>query len=208
MASTLVWVLGGITASVWGGGVLWTARAVRARLSTEQELAAMGESVTFAWSEKRLLETMERFPLSSTPAVVYARHAQRRREFEEALLRFQVAIKRNRKDPRGYAGAAASLRGLKRLDESNALLRQADKRCPKLAEVQQEFAWNAVVRQDWAEAERRWALHREYVPKDKMGYEQGQIALRRLGRAEEADALAVEQKAMFRERFSQDATSA
>jgi tetratricopeptide (TPR) repeat protein len=203
----LPWILGAAAVVIWVGGLLRTRSTLRERTRREEEMGATGETVTFAWSEKRLLEIMERFPHSPTPVVAYAQHAQRRGDLEEALGRFQVAIKRNGKDPRGYAGAAASLRGMGKLDESDALLRQADKRCPRRSEVQQQFAWNAIKRDDWQEAEHRWALHREYNPDDRMAYEQGQIALRKLGRPEEADALAAEQKARFRDRNVADATS-
>ena len=175
------WILAVVAAAVWIGGLWRTRASVRERVLREEEFGVMGETKAFVWSEKRLVEVMERFPHSPTPVIAYAQHAQRRGEFEETLSRFQVAIKRNSKDARGYAGAAASLRGMGKLEESDALLRQADKRIPRRSELQQEFAWNAIKRQDWEEVAHLWALHREYNPEDRMAYEQGQVALRKLG---------------------------
>jgi tetratricopeptide (TPR) repeat protein len=206
-ATYWTWAFVAIAIIVWPWGVVRTISAIRERSKHEQEGAASAESVAFAWSEKRLLEIMERYPRSATPAVTYALAAHRRRDWPETLRRYEVAIKRDRNDARGYAGAAAALRGLGRLDESEALLRQAEKRCPRRADLQQEMAWNAIARQDWQEAAHRWELNRQFSPDDRMAYEQGQVALRRAGRAEEADALAVEQKARFRDRFVQDAAS-
>jgi hypothetical protein len=51
-----------------------------------------------------------------------------------------------------------------------------------------EFAWNAMARQDWREAAARWAMHRELRPNDKFAYEQGEIALRKAGLVEDANA--------------------
>jgi hypothetical protein len=113
------------------------------------------------------------------------------------LRRYQVAIERDPNDARGYAGAAAALRALKRLDESDALLRRAERRCREIVQLQREFGWNATVRKDWQEAARRWALHRQSFPDDKLGYEQGRSALRQAGRTEEADNLAAVAAARF-----------
>ena len=184
---------------LWPLGMVVTLCAVRSRMKDDQEAAATKEAAAFAWSEKRLVEVMERFPYSPTPAFIWGQEAQRRGDWEEALRRYQVAIERDPKDPRGHAGAASALRALKRLDESDALLRRAEKRCRGIVELQFEFALNATVRKDWQEAARRWAMHRQFRPDDKLGYEQGQIALRKAGLTEEADALAAEAVARFSE---------
>ena len=205
--SIISWVLGTITVAVWGGGVVWTFKTLIHRTRHEQHNLAMEETILFSWSEKRLVEIMAKYPRSATPAFVYARQAQSRKDWDEALRRYQATIQRNRKDPRGWAGAVSVLRTLKRLDEAEALARKANRVCPKRAEVQQELAWNAMARADWKEAELRWRLHREYNPKDKLAWHQGQIALRKLGRDEEADALLADQKGRFRERFAKEAVN-
>ena len=177
---------------LWPLGVVVTLRASRSRMKDDQEAGATREGTAVAWSETRLVDVMERFPYSPTPAFLWGQVAQRRGDWEEALRRYQVAIKRDPKDARGYSGAAAALRALKRLDESDALLRRAEKRCRGAGELQFEFASNAGMRKDWQEAARRWAMYRQFRPNNKLGYEQGEIALRKAGQDEEADSLAAD----------------
>jgi hypothetical protein len=175
----------------------WFIVVVRQRTVDALERVARDEANALGWSEDRLLEVMERYPKNASPVSAYAHYAFRRQDWGEAQRRYQLAIKRNPRDASGYAGAAGALRRMKRLEESDAFLRRAEKRCEVRGPLQCEFARNAMVRQDWNEAARRWAMHRQFRPRDKFAYEQGEVALRKAGLVEEADALAAEKAELF-----------
>jgi hypothetical protein len=191
------WLIAGIGALVWGAAIWWFIVAVRHRMASGLESVAGKEASALGWSEQRLLEVMERYPKCSAPVCAYATYARERRDWEEALRRYQLAIARNPRHAPGYAGAAAALRRLKRLDESEALLRRGWKRSEYPGPLHMEFAWNAMARQDWREAAARWAMHREFLPNDKLAYEQGEIVLRKAGLVEDANALAAEKAERF-----------
>lgn len=186
----LTWIVAAIAVCLWGIGIGWGAYTLRRDRRIGEEEYALNQAVLAERSEATCLDVMRRFPRASGPAIIYARHADERRDWEEALRRYQLAIERNRRDERGYLGAATALREMRRLDEAEALLRKAKWRFRRSAAVQRDFAWIAHRREDWPEAARRWAAYRASCPADRLGYVQGAEALRRAGRLAEADALA------------------
>jgi tetratricopeptide (TPR) repeat protein len=191
------WLIVGIGAFTWGAAIWYCIVAIRWRLVNGLEIVAEREASALSWSEDRLLEVMERYPKSASPVCAYGQYASGRRDWEEALRRYQLAIARNPRHACGYAGAAAVLRRMKRLDESDALLRKAQQQCEHPEPLLIEFAWNAMARQDWREAARRWTMRRQFRPNEKIAYEQGEMALRKAGLVEEADALAAEKAERF-----------
>jgi hypothetical protein len=191
------WLIVGISALLWGLATWWFIVVARQRTVDGVEVTAEREASALGWSEDRLLEVMERYPKSASPVCAHAHYAFGRQDWDEALRRYQLAIARNPRHPGGYAGTAAVLRRMKRLDESDALLRRAEKRCAGRGPLQIEFARNAIARQDWHEAARRWAMHRQFRPRHKFAYEEGEVALRKAGLVQEADALAAEKAELF-----------
>jgi tetratricopeptide (TPR) repeat protein len=191
------WVVIVIGVTLWCITLTWWVRNIRVRLASDQEQMARRESSAYGWSEDRARDIMERYPRANSPKCAYAEFALHRRDWEEALRRFELALAHDRRSAHAYAGAAAALRALKRLDKSDALLRRAEKRCTDRRLLHAQFAWNAMARQNWREADRRWGMHRQIYPKQKVGYEQGERALRRAGLVEEADALAAEIARLF-----------
>ena len=191
------WLIVGIGALLWGPAIWWGIVVVRQRIADGLEIVAGREATALGWSEDRLLEVMERYPTNASPVCVHGQYALARRDWEEALRRYQLAIARNPRHSCGYIGAAAALRGMKRLDESDALLRKAQKQCEQPGPLQIEFARNAMARQNWREAARRWAMHRHARPNEKFAYEQDELALRKAGLVEEANALAAEKAERF-----------
>jgi tetratricopeptide (TPR) repeat protein len=155
------------------------------------------EAAITAWSEALTLEVMDRFPRSAGPAAVYAWQAFKRKDYEEALRRYQEAIKRDPRDIRGYTGIARVLRDTGRFAEAEASLRQTRRRFPSALEVHADLAWIAQWRGDWPEAARRWEAFRKRFPKSELGYTQGAESLRNAGRAADADALRAEAAARF-----------
>jgi Flp pilus assembly protein TadD len=193
----LNWIIGSLAGGIWGIGIFWAFCTIRRRMKAEEDHAAQMEAEAIGWSEKRILEAMERYPRSPAPAVVYARHAHGQGDFEEALRRYRLAMARGPNDERGFSGAAVVLRDLGRLDEAEALLRRAQHRFPGSNDLRAQFAWVAQRRKDWPEEARRWASYRVAAPADKLGYEQGVKALRNAGRIADADALTAEATGRF-----------
>ena len=150
-----------------------------------------------SWSEPATRDVMERFPRSAGPALVYAGQAMERKDYDEALRRFQIAIARDRKEVRGYLGAERALRSGGRVDEAEKLLLQARRRFPSNQEVHSELAWNAEARPDWPEAVRRWEAFRKRFPNAEVGYRKGAEALRKVARDADADALLAQAAVRF-----------
>ena len=194
-----IWTWGAALVSVflWALGIYWFLRVTgRDRKSGADELASK-EAYVMAWSEARTLEVMERFPHAATPALVYAGHAMDRKDYEEALRRYQEAINRDPWDIRGYLFSGHRLREFGRLDEAEALLRRARRRFRSDVRVYEDVARIAEMRPDWPEAARRWAVVRKRFPAQPSGWRGGAAALRKAGRIVEADALFAEAEARF-----------
>jgi Flp pilus assembly protein TadD len=193
----LSWTAAGIAACVWGTAIFWYLSYMRKRAKLHDDKLAEKDAALWAFSEERLLAVMQRFPRSPGPAVEYAKHAQQRGDWEEALRRYRLAIACAPNGARGLVGAAKALAELGRFDEADTLLRKAQRRFPDSPSLQLDFAWIAHRRKDWPEAARRWEAYREAAPNDKVGYRQGVQALRMAARTAEANNLAGEAAARF-----------
>ena len=191
----LSWIAAAIAACLWGTSIFWYLRTIRKGAKSRDDRIAEREAATVAWSEELTLAVTKRFPRSPGPAIEYAKHAQQRGEWEEALRRYRLAMACPN-DARGFAGAAKALTELGRFDEADTLLLEAQRRFLG-SSLRRDFAWIAHRRKDWPEAARRWDAYREAAPSDKVGYKQGVQALRMAGRTTEADDLAGEAAARF-----------
>jgi tetratricopeptide (TPR) repeat protein len=119
----------------------------------------------------------------------YARSAEHRRDFEEAVRRWAMVRKKFAQSRLGYVSAVGDLRELGRLDEAEGLLRRTMRLLPGDMNAAFEYARVAEARGTWAEAHRRWAAIRHRHPAGFMGAAQ---ALQKLGRTSEAEELLVE----------------
>jgi tetratricopeptide (TPR) repeat protein len=197
MSLSLNWTVALVAAFLWAAIV---GRYVVSNWGLRREgegKKADKEAAITAWSEALTREVMDRFPRSAGPAAVYAWQAFKRKDYEEALRRYQEAIRRDPRDIRGYTGIARVLRDTGRFDEADASLRQAQRRFPSALEVHADLAWLAQQRGDWPEAVRRWEAFRTRFPKAELGYHHGAAALRKAGRVADADALLAEAAARF-----------
>ena len=151
----------------------------------------------FDLADALLQYAMQRFPHATGLAFDFGWIAQARRDWPEALRRWEAARVRAPDVPAGYIAAAAALRALDRLDEADALLRDAAARFPDDLAVVVEQAWLAQARRDWALAERHWDRARPGLPGEEVVYTGGARAAREQGRVETADALLREAIARF-----------
>jgi len=156
---------------------------VRTSPETVDVLLALGE---FADLDALMLAGAKRFPNQRHYLEGYAKSAQRRRDFDEAIKRWAAVRKRFPSSRWGYIGAAGCLRDLNRLDEAEALVQFALRTMPDDLVLLLESAHIAQARKMWDEAYRRWDSLRERHPQGFVG---AALALNELGRADEAEAL-------------------
>ena len=140
-------------------------------------------------AEALISEAMQRFPDEERPAIEFAFLAHHRRDWTEALERWQTLRGRFRACIEGHLHGAIPLNALRRHDEAERLVAEAISRFPDSAELASEYAWIAAHRHRWAEAEERFETVRNRFPDSRTGYWGGAAVLRMQGRFPEAQAI-------------------
>ncbi len=133
-----------------------------------------------------------RFPINSAFWVEYARSADDRGEWEEAISRCKVIREQFPDVSWGYVGGANALDHLGRRDEARLLMEAGLARVPADADPFGAYCWLAQNRQEWREAITRWEGYRRRFPDRAIGYSAESIALREQSRFEEAEAVVQE----------------
>jgi tetratricopeptide (TPR) repeat protein len=136
----------------------------------------------FEEAEAVLLAGMERLPNSTDIAVTYAGIANIRRDWQEAVRRWERVRLQFPTSPSAYISGAAALKALDRLDDADALLAEGVKQCQARSDVALEYARSAHQREDWAEAVQRWTSVLERFPENtaaRTGLEQARLQLQR-----------------------------
>jgi len=150
-----------------------------------------------AEAERFLAETARRFPDVPGPLLAYARLAQERAEWAEALVRWDTVRARFPDLATGAVNAAITLRHLGRLDAAEGLLRDTIGRFRDDPALAAEYAGLANHRRDWGEAVARWSAFRARFPDDPAGYAGGAWALRERREMAAAAALIAQGLARF-----------
>lgn len=101
-------------------------------------------------------EATARLPASVKLANHWARAAEHRGDWPEAVRRFQEVIRRFPNDPAGFAGLATALAASGRSVESDRELEAAMRRWPAERELFAAYAMVAMRQSDWRTALRRW----------------------------------------------------
>jgi len=143
----------------------------------------------FAEADAFTLSGAKRFPKQPHYLEGYALSAECRRDFAEAVQRWAVVRKKFPYRKFGYINAVGCLRQLGRLDDAEPLLAQAMRLMPDDMTILLEWGRVAEARGDWKEAYRRWDSLRNRHP---AGYHGAALALHKLGRTAEAEALLAE----------------
>lgn len=170
----------------------WT--LVQQRFPNEPEgysgvAAAHRDAGDFDQADAMLNWGQARFPDVPWLFFEYGWVAHLRRDWPEAVRRWQLVRWRAPEELVGYLQGAVALRAQERLDEAQALLQQAAARFPTEPQVTIEQGWLAQAQRDWAAAARHWDAAREMLPQEVAAYTAGARALRELGRTEEAALL-------------------
>ncbi|HEX3538233.1 MAG TPA: tetratricopeptide repeat protein [Stellaceae bacterium] len=154
--------------------------------------AALREQGRFAEAEALLADAVTRFPEEQAAIVAHGWSANHRRDWPEAVRRWEVVRRRYPDAVDGYCGAAQALRQLHRFDEAQAIIAEAMQRLPASPEPYVEHAWIAHDTRDWPEAVRRWEMVRGRLPDHVPAYAIAAEALAKAGRFDEAEALVAE----------------
>jgi tetratricopeptide (TPR) repeat protein len=109
----------------------------------------------------------ERIPASTDLAVEYARAAEERADWPEAVRRYTALKRRFPTFSGSDLGLARALAGTGRHDEAEALVQDAMARVPNDPAPFATYAQFATDRQDWAAAHRRWSDAHHRFPAEK-----------------------------------------
>src|ERR1700693_4312859 len=150
-------------------------------------------------AEALLSIARERYPIDAGAATEYAWLATQRRDWPQALERWEVVRDLLPDQPGGYLGIGRILRETGQFAEAEAVVSGAIDRFPGEPSPLIEYAVIADARGDWEQSNERWNAMRAALPQFAVGVPSGARALRQLGRTEEADALLVEGIARFPE---------
>jgi tetratricopeptide (TPR) repeat protein len=151
----------------------------------------------FDEADRVLGEAVARFPDNLDAANAYAWVAHHRRDWEEALKRWEQVISRFNQSQEGRRGAAQVLLELGRLGEAVNVLSPALRMFPDDPNLAALNGWLATRRRDIAEAERVWRDMRVRFPDNLDGYFGWAIALREESRLDEAEAMLLEAARRF-----------
>jgi tetratricopeptide (TPR) repeat protein len=181
--------------------------AVRARwpdrtesyICTIEAMRALGHSQE---AEKLLGVAVARFPERRSIAVNYAQSATERRDWPEALRRWDVVRIRFPDRPEGYSRAAEAQRTLGQAEVAERVLAAAATRFPEHRSIAIDYARSATDRGDWQEALRRWKTVRARWPDRPESYLRMVEAMRALGRWDAAEKVLAVAAARFPENRS------
>ena len=153
------------------------------------QAVALRELGRYDDAEVLLRQAAAKFPEAAQPLTELARVAEARQDWEEALARWREARTRFPEEAASYVGEAAALRRSGRMEEAEPLLLKAAERLPHDPAPLAEWALIAHERRDWEEALKRWDSVHANFPDHRNAYLFGAMALRELGRLDEAEAL-------------------
>lgn len=136
-----------------------------------------------------LEDGLQLFPHHGDIIGTYARLAQTRRAWTDALDRWELCRKRLPHDPVGYAGVGEVLRVLGRFDAADAALVEGAAKSPAHPGILTALARVAHDRHDWPTALDRWKAYLDLFPNDSIAQAQLQLVLAELDRFQEAATL-------------------
>lgn len=147
-------------------------------------------------SELALREAVEAFPDSKLARIEWARSAEARQDWPEAIRRWQDVWQFSRHQLADI-GIGRALEEIGQLDAAEQHFLQARMRWPLIEELWIGLARIAYKRGQLEESLSRWRSVKERLPMLRHGYEGELRLLREMGRFVEAEAVALEAKNKF-----------
>jgi tetratricopeptide (TPR) repeat protein len=153
------------------------------------EAGALRELGRLDDAEQLLTVATGQFPSSAALGADWARIAQLRLDWVQALARWEAVQSGYPDRVDGHLGVGISLRELRQFDASDAVLSKAIEIFPENSHLRIAHAWVAHHRHDWEEALRRWEPIRSFYSDLIEGHFGVGTALRELRRFDESDAV-------------------
>jgi protein O-GlcNAc transferase len=151
--------------------------------------AALADVGRLDEAEATLTGALERFPEEAALRYHYADISMRRRDWQEALIRWELMREKCPQHLGGLIGLGAALRELGRLDDAEEILAVTMQQCPDDAGAAYHYAEIAMRRRDWDEALKRWESMRETLPQHAGGHVGLGMVLIEIGRLDEAEEI-------------------
>ena len=104
------------------------------------------------------------FPSHAGIAVEFARVAHRRRDWEDALIRWRSVVEKFPENVEGILGVSVALRELQRFTDLDKLLLAAIARFPDDERLAIEYARSAHLQKKWRSSVERWNAARKAFP--------------------------------------------
>jgi predicted Zn-dependent protease len=187
-----VLVAGIVAVAIWTAFIIFTVRRLRATGMRDVEDRIWFELQTAPWSDTHVEKLLRHTPRSPVLLRQYVANALDRKDLPEAQRRADMFAARAPRAPQAWISRAEVLRACGRHDEAAALLRKAVRRHPRQPEILAALAYEAVRREDWPEAARRFELVRRHAPTRVDGYDVAAGVLFSDGRRDEAEAVLAE----------------
>ncbi len=140
-------------------------------------------------ADRILEEGQRRIPGEPALFIDYGTVAEAREDWPEVIRRFKVVKERFPDGWWAYARIAIALRHMGRLDEADRILEEGQRRIPGEPALFIDHGTVAEAREDWPEVIRRFTAVKERFPDGWWAYARIAIALRHMGRLDEADRI-------------------
>ncbi len=148
---------------------------------------AMREMRRLEEAESLLSSSLGRFPDAVELKISHAWIPTQKREWPEAIARWDKVISHHPDVSTGYLGMGVSLRGAKLFGLADCFLQMATERFPEDAQLAAEYGWVPLTRQDWELAQTRWKALAEKHPLSARVQGDYGFALLSSGKYEEAE---------------------
>lgn len=150
---------------------------------------ALRELHRYEEADARLKEAIRRWPNERGPTVEYAWIPCARRDWPEALRRWELVRDQFPEVPESHLRVAMILVDLWRFDDAERVFTEGMQRFPRYADFAIEYARLAYRHNQYDEAGQRFARVREQFPNESAGWIGGAQVLKHLFKLSEADRL-------------------
>lgn len=178
---------------IWAAFFVFSYRRIKSTGTQDRESALDFELKAAPWSDRHVESLLARNPDSPVLLSQYVANAVERQDWPEAQRRVGIFAARAPRSPQAALAHIDVLRRAGREEEAEVELRRAIRRMPREFDILLAWAHDAVRREDWPEAARRFERVRRHAPNRIEGYHgAAPDSLLHDDRPDEAEALIAE----------------